>query len=439
MGYDSNNRFLYATPDEGISPQEVAMCIQDYRVDERGMPDVGMMCTSPKINPNARYKPENIDYIGEITESQRAVNRYGFGDKTPYFLAGYAEPQHAVYEYIPPKGGVNSPYRISDFNKYYHLAASPLSIEFPTKLYIDWPNGIAIRANDTGKTHYRPDWCIKLEDVMRATDDLFVALYIHKDANNQWLLPTNVKVKDLDTETFPIILFATSEDELDSTITEGLFQYILPDLGASEGEEYTLIAVGVQGLTYQEDKIPLSWHGGGNKEIGDRYLYSFELTRNADRKVIPISYAKTLDGLTGTFSATMTAESAPQIPGINYPVYRLSSVESELALHTPDDWFFTSQDRIHIKARVQFQSGYTYDNENNIADWEPETYMVLDTPNEIFIINDLLALYGDYKFIDYSPSSVNTLSFYVTIYAYRDQTYTDGKIIYQGNIVASKS
>lgn len=153
MAYDSNLRKLWDEPDAGITPQEVAMCIQDYRVDELGNVDIGMMCTSPKINKWDISKPfcsPEIAYpLTEEGDAQKAADRkavyqglliptplnagmpvnpeYGrmYLGKLAYqaLMASQATPN---WEYQHPRGLLqNEPYRIHDFDGYDHFAEQP--------------------------------------------------------------------------------------------------------------------------------------------------------------------------------------------------------------------------------------------------------------------------------------------------------------------------
>lgn len=163
MAYDSNNRFLYDTPDEGITPQEVSLCIQDYRVDELGNVDIGMMCTSPKINKWKKNKPFRSPVIAypltEAGDAEKAADRkaanQGLLIPTPanagitsqdvygwtYLgrLAYYATQGLAPnYTYLQPRGlaTFNEPYRIHDFDGYSHFGDQPFK-SGATLIYAD--------------------------------------------------------------------------------------------------------------------------------------------------------------------------------------------------------------------------------------------------------------------------------------------------------------
>lgn len=102
--------------------------------------DLATICKSGVINMWAKKKPEGVASglqtmpIGILTDAQRALN--GYGIRTLYqngygSLSGLVSDLRsnsvgAMFEYIKPSGGINSPYRLTDFNGYYHGARAPI-------------------------------------------------------------------------------------------------------------------------------------------------------------------------------------------------------------------------------------------------------------------------------------------------------------------------
>ena len=105
--------------------------------------DLEANCKSSVINMWAKKKPEGVASglqtmpIGILTDSMRALNGYGIRSlyQNGYgsfdgqnglvtdLRAGTVKP---LFEYIKPSGGINSPYRLTDFNGYYHGATPPI-------------------------------------------------------------------------------------------------------------------------------------------------------------------------------------------------------------------------------------------------------------------------------------------------------------------------
>lgn len=106
--------------------------------------------TSAKINKWARFKPESYKKNFDLTEDDRFANHYGlsmtgyaslFGsaskiivtdgkidisEDTNGFLYKLCKGTLGQFDYILPKGGEDSPYRLGDFRGYNPIAVSPL-------------------------------------------------------------------------------------------------------------------------------------------------------------------------------------------------------------------------------------------------------------------------------------------------------------------------
>lgn len=135
MPYDSANKRLYIDRTDsdnplGISPQEVSLCLQDYRVDTNGNVDVGMMCSSPKINPHAKFKPVRYPSWEHVDGYWRAADGMCGFDLTDAKVGNTADLSgiHLKYsidgqngwKYAAPRGGASEPFRLDDFDGYDH-------------------------------------------------------------------------------------------------------------------------------------------------------------------------------------------------------------------------------------------------------------------------------------------------------------------------------
>lgn len=101
--------------------------------------DVGTLCTSNSINKWARYKPViyegfPIRFAGNTAFDAVTGLSIGSMISTPSSVAGYTDVE---ITYEKPTGGINSPYRLSDFNRYYHRAELPVNITFKTSFKKD--------------------------------------------------------------------------------------------------------------------------------------------------------------------------------------------------------------------------------------------------------------------------------------------------------------
>lgn len=135
MPLDRTNRSLYidrTDPDNplGITPQEIAECLQDYRVDKRGKVDVGMMCTSPKINGWAIYRPiTSFVKRSKLTLEERASINYGYSIRPIAWNAENLAEEVSWMKWFNASA-LESYYRVDDFDGYNHLAKIPLEFLF---------------------------------------------------------------------------------------------------------------------------------------------------------------------------------------------------------------------------------------------------------------------------------------------------------------------
>lgn len=114
-----------------------------------------------KINQWAKYKPERINTIMDITEDQRRSNMYGFSIPK---LSTTNLNKNAVWTYLPPVPGTDW-CRQNDFDGYDHNSVAPIDIDFPTALYTDATN--------------------------------FNMVYIHTDVDRATIYPGNILLTDI--------------------------------------------------------------------------------------------------------------------------------------------------------------------------------------------------------------------------------------------------
>lgn len=143
MSYDKDNKRLFidkTDPNDpkGITLMEISRCLQDYRRDKNGNIDLGMMCTSPNINPWAKNKPTPVSgrgapYIGMLTYEQRKDANFGLNVPTASSPLEIKENFYDAQEY-PKRNGwthdvpdpyYNEYYRATDFDGYAHNAICP--------------------------------------------------------------------------------------------------------------------------------------------------------------------------------------------------------------------------------------------------------------------------------------------------------------------------
>ena len=116
-----------------LSVYDIANCIGVASTD------VGTLCTAKsKINIWAKYKPVRYNSIKALTEEQRKQCAYGILDVQEYDFTqqsvlnqAFENALNRVYswQYEIPEGGVESLYRMLDFDGYNHNAICPLFFE----------------------------------------------------------------------------------------------------------------------------------------------------------------------------------------------------------------------------------------------------------------------------------------------------------------------
>lgn len=146
MAHDSDYLRIWAEPTDGLSINEVAAALGS------GSLDVGTLCAHQNINKWAKYKPIQFPKWGALTEEEfkgkltDIARGIFYGVKLSGDVVSRYDLLHDVaFEYYPPEGDENSPYRLLDFNNYCRNVFATLSGEMPEKIYYDLDDPISIR------------------------------------------------------------------------------------------------------------------------------------------------------------------------------------------------------------------------------------------------------------------------------------------------------
>ena len=113
--------------------------------------DLGTICKDGRINRFARFKPVRYPEVGMITDANRKSVNHGlvlpaavelsaqsFGNNSTTYTA-IRSACEGDWGYNAPNGGVNAPYRLTDFanaehpssDGYYHRAVPPIQVNYP--------------------------------------------------------------------------------------------------------------------------------------------------------------------------------------------------------------------------------------------------------------------------------------------------------------------
>ena len=114
----------------------IAECLGDFRISTLGGRDVGMLCTSLKVNMWSKNKPIRRPEVKVLTADQRAKVSFGI-DMSGCSASDYetlltkAINNNCEYGYLRPRGGdYNEPFRGFDFDGYRHNATVPYNYTF---------------------------------------------------------------------------------------------------------------------------------------------------------------------------------------------------------------------------------------------------------------------------------------------------------------------
>ena len=132
---------MAALPLTGITTSMVASAIG------AATNDVGTLCSHPNINKWSRFKPIDFNAIALPDDVRNSNTGFQLFDE----VTGFGTVKKA--EYVKPKGGASSPYRLGDFRGYNHTA-QPYDSYFPAISFTNAPPdaNIYLGINDTKAT-----------------------------------------------------------------------------------------------------------------------------------------------------------------------------------------------------------------------------------------------------------------------------------------------
>lgn len=155
--------------------------------------DVGTLCSSNKINKWSKYKP--VAYPATTTTG---INNWWQGYRPSYDvgyfnLYGIKMPiittlsdTNSVWEYDPPRGGADEPYRIGDFKNYQHNSIPPYKIMMSEVLQL----GVGISFGcytfypDEPEGNYDATKALQVSD-LNAINTYYLVLYLYNYTKNQ--------------------------------------------------------------------------------------------------------------------------------------------------------------------------------------------------------------------------------------------------------------
>ena len=107
--------------------------------------DVGRLCIHPNINKWSKYKPVRFATNNEVTDAQRKSVAFGLQHSND--ITDIQSLKSQSFNYLKTRGGVNEPFRISDFAGYNKDATSPMKSHPIVTFYPDYQNLLDIKIN----------------------------------------------------------------------------------------------------------------------------------------------------------------------------------------------------------------------------------------------------------------------------------------------------
>lgn len=381
------------------------------------------ICIAGSINPAARYKPVRSSKNANITDADRDAVAGGFGE-TPQIEPYASGIPHAVYEYDKPRGSAVTPtewFRLRDFNGYNHEAVFPFHVYFPETLYREGENVIYCMANNTGLNGWDAESCLALSDMVDETTRGYnVALLVHR-GSSLWLMPSDIKVRDLSASNFPIFRIGRNAEALAQSPSNMMYDYILSDLDSAEGEEYTMAFVATQ-LGYQTNLNPVPRY-----EIPT--VRSLELTYDSDRKTLTVVSTQIIEGLTGQLATAEWNYSVADDPNgqSGWKVVKPSENQKlTVRLTAPSSWRRTTA---YINVQMINHSGLIYHNgtlsELPVVDLGKDVHITADSTVESDILSHW-AYPNQYWFQFYNSAGGGRVQFIIT--AWRNSSMTGESI-----------
>lgn len=183
------------------------------------------------INPMSKYKPVRYNKIAALTNQEFADPnvRYGLrpwsmesGTELKTFNSANSNP-NVAWIYDKPRGGAyNEPYRITDFNHYFHRATPPFAFEVSGNLgssigityYIDNLAAAIYNSGADAAGSWHPKYNITLADLFNGyqtpSNNSYLCVCVHDVTENVYkgTVVFNKKVGDLHNTAVSLIMFA---------------------------------------------------------------------------------------------------------------------------------------------------------------------------------------------------------------------------------------
>ena len=274
--------------------------VGDTVTDDEGGSD-WTVAARVSINPMAKYKPVRNTKKTKLTAADFIASKYGFSDTIPSYGSGIVNPS-VTWTYLKPRGSsYNEPYRITDFENYYHLAACPYAFDVSGEL--DNAIGLTFYVDNMAPTamgyqgrHWHEETCLSIADFLagRPQYNEYMCICIHNlDHGGSAVVVTDIQPSSLAASAPSIQLFAEGVTGYNNTAIS-----LLSDRTRS-GDTFRIIT----GICAQAPQN--NYHYEVVSGIQDIYSMAFE--EGIDRREIQLYVNDSIAGLTATITPTITS------------------------------------------------------------------------------------------------------------------------------------
>ena len=265
--------------------------------------DLGTLCKSAKVNKFSRVKPIIYASVVELTDAQRKSKNYGLtilGGSHGTMNIG-----HTPWTYNKPNG--ETPYRMSDFANYNHMATSPIkSIYWPEEMVSSGAtDNFTFDVNFSFRGADESETMLGLDDVLPS--DYYFALILTN--GSKYYVKTS-------TQTMQYMLdLASSNRGYGISINMG-------DAGFSTGDAVKAI------LCMADREITANYDNPTQATF-----YSLEAEDDIDRKEYTLTKAYWVDGMKVTLTQNVTKNTPSSSAGFIFTINSL-----KVKIEPSDSW-----------------------------------------------------------------------------------------------------
>lgn len=392
MAYDKTNRKLYidkSSDKGGLALWQIADCLGYNKRDSRGNRNLGMIIKNAKITALARCKPFRDSATSYASAQAREAVRgkkasslndtsanNGFGP-TPTINVENNDISHGVYEYRRPRGAEqNEPFRMSDFDGYWHFAPSPIQITWG-ELLLDGNSAVSILFH-TGNGWNEAE-CLRVDELLDSykVNEPFALLIV--GGGETYLLPSTVTPADVAEGRINTVTIAYGADAaaLQGNSSNAQGSYLLNLNPSYLGSEYAMAIV--TSNTPAPDINPLNGLRDPLPANGD--FGSLEFTQGSDRIYMPMSWLQSLKGLgfkwTENSWGYLYSRANPNSNAFR-GAYELMGVDTLLTLYTPAAWHRTTVN-VHVTIAMALAGVQVYNDSGTYVGDHVEYDATIDT------------------------------------------------------------